>query len=62
MGKIKHCIVNGYNLKTVQDVDMGFSDAYIACYGQYIFYDTLDMVPGVIPSPQVWEITYLKIH
>lgn len=25
-------IVNAYNLKTVKDIDMGVSDAYIECY------------------------------
>lgn len=28
-----HYFVNGYNLKTVNDIDIGPSDAYIECYG-----------------------------
>lgn len=37
-GKIIHYILNCYNLKTVENIDMMSSDAYIKCYRQYIWY------------------------
>lgn len=35
-GKNVHYIVNGFNLKTVKDNDIGSSDSYIVCDGQYM--------------------------
>lgn len=36
MEKIDDSIVNGYNLKTDKDNNIGFSESYIDCYRQYL--------------------------
>ena len=53
MGKIVQDIVNGYNLKTGTDIDMGSSVAYIEWYGQYIW--SIRSGPGGHPHPQELE-------